>query len=324
MYISVVIPTYRRPELLSRCLLAMAGQHLPLSDFEVIVVSDGPDQETDSIIRHLMNFHSDMKLSYYETSEKKGPAAARNLGWKHAKGELVAFTDDDCIPSSQWLYDFRQSYLLNKKALISFTGKVVVPISEPPTDYEKNIAHLETADFITANCACTKQALEITQGFDEEFRAAWREDSALEFAMMEHNIPIVKLNKAVVTHPVRAVQWGVSMQEQKKSMFNALLFKKYPELYKRKISSSPVWNYYFMILLSFAAIFFFLIDVPVPGFTAAVVWLILLIKFISKRLKNARLTSSHISEMVVTSMVIPYLSVYWTVRGAIRFKVFFL
>ena len=324
MHISVVIPTYRRPDLLSRCLLALANQSFPLDQFEIIVVSDGPDHETYSIIQHLRDFHPDLALSFYETPIRKGPAAARNLGWKHAKGDLVVFTDDDCIPSTEWLREYQKSYLFYHRELISFSGQVVVPISEEPTDYEKNIAQLETADFITANCACTKKTLELIQGFDEEFKIACREDSALEFALLELDIPIFKLEKAVVTHPVRQADWGISMKEQRKSMFNALLFKKYPELYKSKISRAPVWDYYLMIALSLAALVSFAAKIPLVGFGAIVIWLFLLIHFIYKRLKNASLSIYHITEMVITSVIIPYLSVYWTIRGAIRYKVFFL
>ena len=176
MFISVVIPTYRRPDLLSRCVQALASQNYDLTHYEVIVVSDGPDDETDRVIQQLREFHPRLTLRYYETPGRSGPATARNMGWRQAKGDLVAFTDDDCIPSASWLRDFSKSYVTFGKELVSFSGKVVVPISDEPTDYEKNIAHLETADFITANCACSKKALELTEGFDEDFQTAWRED----------------------------------------------------------------------------------------------------------------------------------------------------
>ena len=323
-FITVVIPTYRRPDLLSRCLLALANQTYPLEYFEVIVVADGPDHETYSIVQHMREFHPTLCLEYYETPEKRGPATARNLGWKHGRGELVAFTDDDCIPSMNWLSDFHRAYISHNRDLASFSGKVVVPISKPPTDYERNIANLETADFITANCAVTRKALEVTQGFDEEFPAAWREDSALEFALMELDVPIFKIDKATITHPVREAPWGVSIREQKKSMFNALLFKKYPELYKRKIADQPVWNYYTMIIFSSCAVVSFCYDQPVLGLLAAAIWMHFLGNFILKRLANSNLSFSHRAEMIFTSIIIPYLSVYWTLRGAIRYKVFFL
>src|SRR5690606_228568 len=102
------------------------------------------------------------------------------------------------------------------------------------------------ADFVTANCACTRAALERVHGFDEAFTMAWREDSDLEFRFINQRVPIRFVQQAVVTHPVRKASWGVSLKEQKKSMFNALLYKKYPSLYREKIMKRPLWNYYAM------------------------------------------------------------------------------
>lgn len=323
--LSVVIPTYRRPDLLKKCLFALAHQDFPFSQFEIIVVSDGPDSATTDMINEFKEeFKQNPDLHFLFTDVKKGPAAARNLGWKEAKGELIAFTDDDCVPASDWLASYYRSYLACNKKLISFTGKVIVPIPKLPTDYEKNVSNLETADFITANCACSKQALKQINGFDEEFPIAWREDSALEFALLKQDIPILKIETAVVTHPVREVPWGISLKEQKKSMFNALLFKKFPELYRRKISAQPVWSYYGIIILSVATVTFFVINKPLLAMIAAVLWFYLIVDFIFKRLKHTNLSVSHKMEMIFTSLMIPYLSVFWTLRGAIRYNVFFL
>lgn len=54
-------------------------------------------------------------------------------------------------------------------------------------------------------------------------------------------LPILKIDESEILHPVRKAPWGVSIKEQKKSMFNALLFKKHPELYKEKIRSHFLW-----------------------------------------------------------------------------------
>ena len=70
---------------------------------------------------------------------------------------------------------------------------------------------------------------------------AWREDSDLEFRLLQQGIPIWRLQNALVIHPVRKASWGVSLKEQKKGMFNALLYKKYPGLYRKKIQPRPGW-----------------------------------------------------------------------------------
>jgi glycosyltransferase involved in cell wall biosynthesis len=100
--ISVVIPTHNRTRLLESCLQALFCQTLHRYRFEVIVVTDGPDAATaeliDSKFREL-----DFSIKLLSLPEKRGPAAARNLGWKNARAALIAFTDDDCLPDPNWL-----------------------------------------------------------------------------------------------------------------------------------------------------------------------------------------------------------------------------
>ena len=318
VYISVVIPTYRRPELLSRCLAALQRQTFPAAHYEVIVVGDGVDFPSRNIVHTLQKKNN--YLHYYEIKRKKGPAAARNYGWKQAAGKLIAFTDDDCVPSFDWLQAFWDSFQSCNKANICMSGRLIVPIPKIPTDYEKNVSLLETADFITANCACTKVALRMVNGFDEDFPIAWREDSALEFAMRSYNIPIVKVEDAVVLHPVRKAFWGVSLKEQKKSMYDVLLHKKHPGFFGNKVN----WLYYAIAISSITAIIALIVHKPVTGFIALGIWLLLIGSFVIRRLHKTILSFSHVTEMITTSIFIPYLSIYWTLRGALRYKVFYL
>src|SRR5438270_5415101 len=127
--ISVVIPTFKRPLLLKKCITALTYQQMEKGSYEIIVVSDGYDSETETVVR---NFSTSFPaISYHHLSLKKGPAAARNCGWKLAKGILVAFTDDDTVPEPQWLSAYLQAY--RGEQLVAFSGRVRVPISELPT-----------------------------------------------------------------------------------------------------------------------------------------------------------------------------------------------
>jgi len=316
--ISVVIPTYKRPDLLKKCLDALVAQSLEKSEYEVIVVSDGYDQRTQNLVLsyRLYNF------KYLFLPEKKGPAAARNMGWNNAMGKLIAFTDDDTIPHHNWLKAYLENY--NEDLAVAFTGKVKVPLSDVPTDYELNTANLEHAEFVTANCALTRTALEIVNGFDERFSMAWREDSDLEFKLLQQDIHIHHVPEALIVHPVRQAPWGISIQEQRKGMFNALLYKKYPDLYRKKIQTKPCWNYYAMIL----ALFLLVVAVGNDHFWLALIcaacYAYLLVNFITKRLLFTSKRRSHVWEMIATSVAIPFLSVYWQLYGAYKYRVLFL
>lgn len=319
--ITVVIPTYNRSALLIRCIKALEKQSLAASDFEVIVVSDGVDAVTRNALFSIIK-ESSLTIKYLHTAEKQGPAGARNLGWLSAKTPLIAFTDDDCIPSKDWLASLLEYFKEGK--YLALTGKTIVPLPEDPSDFAINIAHLEDADFITANCACTKAALLKVGGFDERFKMAWREDSDLEFKLLTNEIPIQKVNRAIVIHPVRDVAWGVSIKEQKKGLYDALLFKKFPVLYRSKIQASPIWNNYLTTLL---ALLFIVSLFSGTSTLTAIIFFILVLQFgrlIFRRLKRLNKSFSHVTEMIATSLVIPFLSVYWRIYGAIKYKVLFL
>lgn len=318
--ISVVIPTWQRPRLLANCLHALSRQQFPEKDFEVIVITDGPDTRTiqAGIEVNMRN------LSCFSLPQKKGPAAARNEGWARANGMLIAFTDDDCIPDENWLVSLWNAYCgLNKPRAAAFTGRVWVPLTETPTDYEKNTAHLETADFVTANCCCTREALAVTGGFDESFTMAYREDSDLEFKLIREGIPIYHVPEAVVMHPVRRAPWGVSIREQKKSMFNALLYKKYPNLYRQKIQAGPAWHYYIILISFLCLIIAFALEWKWLAIAASALYLLFTGHFIVKRLSNTSKRFRHVMEMIFTSLVIPFASVYWTLYGAYKYRVLF-
>ncbi|MCF6407876.1 glycosyltransferase [Chitinophaga filiformis] len=319
--ITVVIPTYKRPELLSRCLRALEEQEFDKSDFDVIVVSDGPDKYTRQLACS-WKYASLIEVKYLPLPQKGGPAAARNAGWRASDAPIIAFTDDDTIPDPNWLQSIWQAWKGERAAV--YTGRVVVPIKGRPTDYEWNTAQLEKADFVTANCACTRQALEMVNGFDESFKTAWREDSDLEFRLLQQNIPIYHLQNAIVLHPARKARWGISVGEQRKNIFNALLYKKFPKLYRERIQRRPAWNYYLMICF-FLLGAFFAFD---GAYTASAVlfgaWLLMIGLFAGKRLKHTSHTASHILEMIVTSAAIPFAATYWSLYGAWRYKVLYL
>src|SRR5215469_495024 len=96
---SIVIPTYNRPAQLAVCLQACARLDYPRDRFEVIVVDDGGTTPLDAVVAR---FHGMLTIKLLR-HENAGPAAARNRGVSEARGEFLAFTDDDCAPESNWL-----------------------------------------------------------------------------------------------------------------------------------------------------------------------------------------------------------------------------
>jgi len=98
-FISIVIPTYNRPDQLAVCLRACSRLDYPHDRFEVIVVDDGGVTPLDEVVRP---FQGLLTLTLLR-QDNAGPAAARNKGACEASGEFLIFTDDDCAPASDWL-----------------------------------------------------------------------------------------------------------------------------------------------------------------------------------------------------------------------------
>jgi hypothetical protein len=166
--------------------------------------------------------------------------------------------------------------------------------------------------------------LQCVGGFDERYTAAWREDSDLHFAILEHGGRLAVAPNAVVTHPVRPAPWGVSLRQQRKCLFDALLFKKYPELYRQRIQPGTPWNYYGIVAALAAIILMVLLREPWLAGACGLGWLTLTARFVARRLARTSWAPSHVAEMAVTSAFIPILSVFWRLYGACKFRVLFL
>jgi glycosyltransferase involved in cell wall biosynthesis len=315
---SIVVPTRRRDELLERCLRALADQRLPSSEYEVVVADDAGSASTKDLVACLASTRQ-TTLRYIRVEKNHGPAAARNAGWRAAQGRFIAFTDDDCIPTPDWLPSGLKALSFANAA----TGPTIVPLPDQPTDYQRDCARLGQSEFVTANCFCRRSTLEAIGGFDERFTDAWREDSDLHFTLLERGYRIAFSPQSVVVHPVRPAPWGISLKQQKKAASNALLFKKHPVLYRARIPRKPP-SYYASVASAIAALAGYVAATASLATFFGVIWLMLTISFCVRRLHGTSHAPIHVAEMLVTSLLIPPLSVYWHFRGLVKHRVLFL
>jgi len=319
--VSVVVPTFRRAHLLERCLRALRAQTLPRSDFEILVVDDASEEAVRTRVETLAA-GSGVSLRYLRPPPgRRGPAAARNAGWRAARAPIVAFTDDDTIPVSGWLACGLAAMAGGAAAA---AGRMHVPVRQPPTDYERNVKQMEGSEFVTANCFVRRDALERIGGFDERFRRAWREDSDLHFALLERYGGVARAQRAVVLHPVRPARWGVSLREQANVVYDALLYKKHPALYRARIRPFPPFDYYLTTATALLVIPVAVSGHPSIAAALAALWLGLTARLAARRLRGTSRAPAHLLEMLATSALIPLLSVYWRVTGALRFRARFV
>jgi GT2 family glycosyltransferase len=176
--ISVVIPTYGRPDSLAHCLEALAEQTIGRDRFQVVVVDDGSPTDIRPTVE---SYSSNLQLELVE-QENAGPAAARNHGVEVASGEFVAFTDDDCIPRPNWLEALHQRLTTEVQPCL-VGGRVTNLLSENHFSETSQLilemvyAHYNSDPdhakfFASMNLALSKRDLLAIGGFNPAFRTS--------------------------------------------------------------------------------------------------------------------------------------------------------
>ncbi|MCZ8409049.1 glycosyltransferase [Achromobacter dolens] len=317
--VSVVVPTFRRPALLARCLSALARQEFARDGYEVLVCDDAASAATRRQVEALRReWDGRPALRYLAVSGTRGPAGARNLGWRSAKAEIIAFTDDDTIVHPDWLWQGVQALEADADTA-AVAGVTDMPLPQPPSDYERDAAGLTRSEFITANCFVRRAALVAVGGFDPRYTLAWREDSDLHFALLDHGLTVRRAHQARVTHPMRPVAFGAGLGMQKKVMFDMLLRKKYPLLYRSRVHPRAPRLYLAITASAVCALALAALGQRAGAWAAAALWLALSVGFFLRRLRGTRWTLRNVMDLALTSACIPVLSIGWRAVGLLRF-----
>ncbi|GAA3239482.1 glycosyltransferase family 2 protein [Nonomuraea helvata] len=204
--ITVVIPTVGRPTL--RDTLAGVGSGVP-----VIVVDDTPAAE--------LSVPAPVRVV---RSGGRGPAAARNAGWRASTTPWVVFLDDDVVPSPGWAEAVVKDLADLPDDVAGSQGRIEVPLPDDrePTDAERHTAGLADALWVTADMAYRRSVLESVGGFDERFPRAYREDADLALRVSQAGHRLVKGDR-VTTHPVRDDGFWASVRFQRGNADDALM-----------------------------------------------------------------------------------------------------
>src|SRR4051794_29840284 len=94
--VSVVVPTFNRPQLLDRCLAGLVNQTFDPSAYEIVIADAAPGETPRLQVENWRSrcLQSGPAIHYLPVRDSRGPAAARNAGWQFAQGAVIAFTDD--------------------------------------------------------------------------------------------------------------------------------------------------------------------------------------------------------------------------------------
>ena len=228
MSVSIVIPTFNGAARIGKCLEALLPQTAPISA-EILVVDDGSSDGT----RDVVSRYASVRLI---SQANAGPAAARNRGALEAKGTIILFTDDDCVPTSDWLAamtkPFEDPEVVGVKGAYRTRQKSLVArfVQADYEDRYRLMSALPEIDFIDTYAAAFRRDrfLEMN-GYDTSFPVACAEDIELSYRMSERGWKMKFVPTAIVyhTHPDRF--WLYMKKKYKFAFWRMLALRKNPK-----------------------------------------------------------------------------------------------
>ncbi|MGZ6825145.1 MAG: glycosyltransferase family 2 protein [Mycobacteriales bacterium] len=235
MTVSVCVSTYGRAARLERLLEALVAQGT--GGFEVVVYDDAsPDGTPDVLSR--WQAEGLLPLTVLRGARNAGPARGRNQAWRAATGDLVLFTDDDCVPTPSWVEEHLRA---------SGPRRVTVGRTEPDPaqaegPFSRSLRVEDASWFQTANVGYPRALLEELGGFDEGFRAAAGEDTDLGLRALSAGAEAVFVPTALVRHDVRPSSWRAALRETAKWVDVPLFARKHPERAAALLHSRLWWR----------------------------------------------------------------------------------
>jgi HAD superfamily hydrolase (TIGR01662 family) len=196
----IVIPTVGRRSL-ARLIARLATGTRPPG--RVLVVDDRRDASCQLRLgKHAVS----LDVAILRGSHR-GPAAARNIGWKASTAAWICFLDDDVEPGADWADRLDADLSCLKPEVGGSQGRLRVPVPARPTDWQRNVQGLENAEWITADMAYRRSALHSVGGFDERFCRAYREDADLALRVRDAGYRLCRGTR-LCEHPVpEASRW---------------------------------------------------------------------------------------------------------------------
>jgi cellulose synthase/poly-beta-1,6-N-acetylglucosamine synthase-like glycosyltransferase len=372
--VTVVVVTYGELDQLERSLDALVRQDLQ-ADYEIIVVDNDPAAATARMVAlwaaRSASHGAQLRYMAHE-ARPRDEAAARNLGWRAARADIVAFTSDDTVPAPDWLrqglaaFDGVQAGAAAPGAAVNTSvdaavdgaveaevdvavgaavdpavhafvdaavdaaveaaveavfGKVNATLPRHPSECQLKAQLRESGDFAGCNWFATRKLLERLQGFDERFGDTASVDTDMHFRLMDTKARVVAAPAAQVSHPLPPLHWAASLSQLRALSGEALLYKKHRQRYRQTIGQPPDWHDVVVVASLLLAAFGLWLGHELLAVTAGGFWLVLTAMLSIRRLRDTPKKSSHIAAVLVTSLFMPPLALFWRLVGALKHRV---
>lgn len=313
---AVVIPTIGRPSLsvlldsLARS-AAATGRPLP----PVYVVDDRALPAAD--LELAWHRRPDWAVTVLR-SGGRGPAAARNLGWRACAADWVVFLDDDVVPGPAWLREIEDDLAAAAAEVAGVQARIEVPLptDRRPRDWERATAGLATARWITADMAYRRPALAGSGGFDERFPRAFREDCDLALRMLDNGWQLRQGSRRTV-HPVRPAGWWASVRQQRGNADDVLMARLHGRGWRHR-AGAPLGRRPQHVVSTFAGLVALTAAATGrrrPAALAAAVWAANTAEFSWRRIAPGPRDAAEVLRMLSTSVLIPPVASWFWLRA---------
>ncbi len=213
--ISVIVPFYNAESTLSSLLSALQRQTLPHSEFEVILINNNSTDDGPKIVTKFIDASLQLNIKLLHYLDKASSYAARNFGVRHAKGEILAFTDADCIPEPGWLEEIKSFFPKRINSILS--GHIDLKIVDRKNIWEAfdKVAHMNNERKAAQSCVATANMavrkidfmkvgyfLEVTSGADY----GWSQSA------QSVGLTVEFIRQAVVIHPTRKTKSEITQK----------------------------------------------------------------------------------------------------------------
>jgi hypothetical protein len=312
--IDVVVPTVGRPSV--AVLLGSLCRELPGTS-TVVVVDDRPAGASPPL-----PVPDDPRVRVV-VGGGRGPAAARNTGWRATSAPWVAFVDDDVDLPLGWVRGLEEDVARAADRVAAVQGRIEVPLpaGRRPTDWERNVAGLAGARWITADMAVRREALEAVGGFDERFPRAYREDTDLALRLLDAGWEL-RRGARRTRHPVRPAPWWVSVPAQRGNGDDVLLARLHGRDWRDRLGVAPgtFRRHAATTGLGAAAVAAAVTGHRRLAAAGALAWAGSTAQFAWRRVAPGPRTAREAAAMLATSAAIPPAAVWWRSRGTLRWR----
>ncbi|WP_318205105.1 glycosyltransferase family 2 protein [Streptomyces sp. SCL15-4] len=316
---TVVVPTIGRP-CLAECLRALAEGAVAHTPHEVVVVDDRPAPEGG-----LPLGTAGQLLDRVRTLRTggKGPAAARNAGWRTVRTPWTVFLDDDVQVLPDWSRRLAEDLRAAGPDVGGVQGRLRVPLPEDrrPTDWERTTKGLENAAWATADMAYRTDVLKRTGGFDERFPRAFREDADLALRVERAGWSLTRGTR-VTRHPVRPAHWWASLPAQRGNADDALMNRLHGRdwWHRAQAPRGRLPRHLVVTGAALAAAACALAGRRRTATACAALWTLGTAEFALARILPGPRDPREIAGMLGTSVLIPPLAVRHWMRGVVRHR----